>query len=103
MSRRLKLISSLAIVLTGCAIGPDYSRPQINLPAQYMSATGQANEISPLKSDWWTLYNDPVLNNLVETVLKQNVDIRLAVARIEEADANLRVTGAAFLPEIDLN
>jgi multidrug efflux system outer membrane protein len=102
MSQRLKLTILISALLTGCALGPDYNRPEINLPAQFASAADQNNEASALKNDWWSLYNDPVLNNLIETALKQNTDIRLAVARIEEADANLRVAGAAFLPEIDL-
>jgi multidrug efflux system outer membrane protein len=103
MSNCLKLTALLSALLAGCALGPDYSRPDIKLPSQYSRAEDQAHDVSPITNNWWTLYNDPILNDLIETALRQNSDIRLAVARIEEADANLRVAGAAFLPEIDLD
>jgi outer membrane protein, multidrug efflux system len=90
----------LAAALAGCMVGPDYERPAMELPAAYPGA--QAGAAEPAVShDWWTLYNDPLLNELVASSLERNADIRLAVARVEEADANLREANAAFLPEID--
>jgi multidrug efflux system outer membrane protein len=86
-------------LLAGCALGPDYERPAMELPAAYPEQDVGA---AALRSDWWTLYNDPKLDELVAATLERNADIRLAVARIEEADANLRAARAAFLPEIDL-
>jgi outer membrane protein, multidrug efflux system len=88
-----------ALALAGCMVGPDYERPATELPAAYPGATDNAEPA--LQADWWTLYNDPVLSELVAASLARNADIRLAVARIEEADANLREANAAFLPEID--
>jgi multidrug efflux system outer membrane protein len=85
-------------------VGPDYDRPLTELPASYSGEQSPATEpAAPIRNDWWTLYNDPILNELIAAALERNADIRLAVARIEEADANLREAGAAFLPEIDLN
>ena len=98
MSAR-KLPLACALLLAGCAVGPDYERPAMELPAAYPEQDVGA---AALRSDWWTLYDDPILDELVAAVLERNADIRLAVARIEEADANLRVANAAFLPEIDL-
>src|SRR5256886_7657469 len=71
----------------------------MELPAAYPERDVGA---AALRSDWWKLYNDPKLDELVAAALERNADIRLAVARIEEADANLRAANAAFLPEIDL-
>jgi multidrug efflux system outer membrane protein len=71
----------------------------MDLPTAYQEQDVGA---AALRSDWWKLYNDPKLDELVAAALERNADIRLAVARIEEADANLRVARAAFLPEIDL-
>src|SRR5258708_3247975 len=68
------------------------------LPLAIASRAGAA----ALRSDWWRLYNEPKLDELVASALERNADIRFAVARIEEADANLRAANAAFLPEIDL-
>src|SRR5262249_16784204 len=82
-----------------CMVGPDYERPAVELPPAY---PGEADAAEPkVQADWWTLYNDPLLNDLVASALARNADVRLAVARIEEADANLREANAAFLPEID--
>jgi outer membrane protein, multidrug efflux system len=96
-ARELALAGGL--LLAGCALGPDYERPAMELPAAYPE---QDMGAAALRSDWWKLYNDPKLDELVAATLDRNADIRLAVARIEEADANLRAAKAAFLPEIDL-
>jgi len=97
-SRSLALACALA--LAGCAVGPDYERPTMALPEAYTEPN--VGEVVTVRADWWMLYGDPLLNELVAAALERNADIRLAVARIEEADANLRVANAAFLPEIDL-
>ncbi|MBS0336687.1 MAG: efflux transporter outer membrane subunit [Proteobacteria bacterium] len=92
-------------VLAGCApVGPDYQRPSYELPGAYPGpgAAGDA-QAAPLRADWWTLYRDAKLNELVALALDRNSDIRIAVARIEEADANLREANATFLPQVDLN
>ncbi|HEX6320021.1 MAG TPA: efflux transporter outer membrane subunit [Burkholderiales bacterium] len=89
----------LAAVLAGCTtVGPDYERPEVALPEKYIPETeASAPSVSP---DWWTLYNDATLNGLVAATRKGNVDLRLAAARVREAEALLRETGAAFLPEV---
>lgn len=94
-----------AISITGCSIWPDYRRPKTTLPAQYgesvNSQTSDANQM--LTNDWWRLYQDPVLDDLIAKSLQNNTDIKLAVARIEEADAAMREVGAALFPAVDLN
>ena len=87
-------------VLAGCAVGPDYERPAMDLPANYSEP--QVGDAATVRGDWWKLYGDPVLDELIASALERNADVRLAVARIEEADANLRVANAAFLPEVDV-
>jgi multidrug efflux system outer membrane protein len=99
---RASAYGCIALLLAGCAaVGPDYERPAVDLPNTYSGpvAAGAATAIDPA---WWKLYGDPALDGLVERALARNADIRLAVARIEEADANLREAGATFLPQIDL-
>jgi outer membrane protein, multidrug efflux system len=92
----------VAAALAGCMVGPDYERPAMELPAAYPAAQAPAGTTEAvLRADWWKLYNDPLLDELIASSLERNADIRLAVARIEEADANLREANAAFLPEID--
>lgn len=91
-----------ATLLAGCAaVGPDYERPAVELPATYPDP-GAGGAATAIDAAWWKLYGDPALDRLVERALERNADVRIAVARIEEADANLREAGASFLPQIDL-
>jgi outer membrane protein, multidrug efflux system len=89
----------VVILLSGCTtVGPDYQRPAVELPAQYPAAASDSG--SPLAPDWWTLYRDPALNELVAAARRSNVDIRLAAARVREAEALARETSAAFFPDV---
>ncbi|HEY4999336.1 MAG TPA: TolC family protein, partial [Usitatibacter sp.] len=90
-----------AAALAGCAIGPDYSRPALELPGGYPSDETGHGALTDIVEKWWTLYGDATLDDLVATALAKNPDVELAVARIEESNAQLREAGAAFLPEID--
>jgi multidrug efflux system outer membrane protein len=106
-SRRIFGITglSLIVLLAGCAVGPDYKRPAMTLPAAYPDTTQGAAataEQSTIASDWWTVYGDTSLNDLVAATLRNNTDLRRAVAQIDEAQAILDQAGAALLPEIDL-
>ena len=101
-----KVLTSLATVVTlaGCAMGPDYQRPKIDLPLAYPSAQTEMTSAEPvtLSAKWWTLYNDAKLNELVETTLTNNADIHKAIAQIDEAEAILAATSANIFPELDL-
>ena len=89
---------AVAAVLGGCAmVGPDYSRPDTGLPAAY-AEPGPAGAIA-VPAQWWTLYNDPLLDELVRAGLERNSDVKLATARVEEAEAALREARATlFFP-----
>lgn len=89
-------------LLSACQlVGPNYERPQLAVPAQFTEAADQAkNSISNV---WWTQYQDQLLNDLVKNALQNNTDLKLAVARIEEAEASAREVGAATFPQVDLN
>ena len=100
-TRLVAQVLALAL-LAGCApVGPDYQRPSHELPQAFPGSASTPG--ASLRADWWTLYGDARLNELVSLALERNSDIRIAVARIEEADANLREANATFLPQIDLN
>jgi multidrug efflux system outer membrane protein len=100
MIRRAVLCA--ALLLGACAaVGPDYERPAAGLPGAYPDAPADL-PAAAVPAEWWKLYGDGMLDELVASALERNADVRFAVARIEEADANLREVGAAFLPEIDL-
>ena len=110
MIRRLRnfalaaMAASAALGITGCMVGPDYERPQTPLPAKYPDEppAGVAAAPAPIRNDWWTLYDDATLNLLVAGALTDNLDVAFAVARVEEADAQLREASASLFPEVDL-
>lgn len=94
---------AVALALAGCAVGPAYERPAVDLPAAYTEPADTTAAGAPLPADWWKLYGDPQLDELVAATLANNSDLKLAAAQVEEAEGVARETGAAFFPEFDLN
>lgn len=93
-----------ALFMSGCqSVWPDYLRPKVDVPAQYVQESLHSQDGQVIANHWWTLYQDQTLNDLMEKALQNNKDIKLAVARIEEADAVMREVGAFLLPQIDLD
>ena len=87
--------------LGACApVGPDYQRPAIDLPPDYPEASTGSN--TDIGVDWWKLFNDPLLDELVAAARTRNADLRLAVAQLEEAEAALREVDTTFYPQVDL-
>jgi outer membrane protein, multidrug efflux system len=110
MKPYIKILSIIGLLvgLPSCAlIGPDYERPVLALPDTYgkaeASLPSDMAKLDKIPDQWWTLYQDPQLNALVEKAFKNNSNIKAAVARIEEADAQMREVGAALLPTVDLD
>jgi len=100
--RRAALL--VAALLAGCAaVGPDYERPRLELPGAFPEKGAEPEAQGEVRPDWWKLYEDAKLEALIASAFARNADLRLAAARIEETDANLREAGAALFPEIDLN
>ncbi len=98
------VVVSAAFALTSCTmVGPNYQRPDSELPAAYAEkAPEQAGFSVPLQ--WWKLYQDPVLDDLVDAGLTRSTDVQAAAARLEEAEALLREARATlFFPEVDGN
>lgn len=91
-----------ALVLAGCMVGPDYKRPEQALPSAFGEAEPAGQKLPAVPAQWWTLYNDPVLDGLIREGLERNADVRQAVARVEEAEAALREAHAVlFFPQIN--
>ena len=107
--QKLNLIKPLyaavatVLLLSGCQIWPDYLRPKMDVPAQYVQQGQQEATENQVANNWWTLYQDQELNALVAKALSNNKDIKIAVARIDEADAALREVGGFLYPQVDLN
>jgi len=94
----------VAIVLAGCAVGPNYKRPAVSVPTDYRAAMPAPNlPVSSLGNEnWWQVYQDPVLVQLIHTALRQNYDVRIAATRVLEAQAQLGITRANQLPSASL-
>jgi len=88
----------LAFFVAGCTIGPDYKRPEVDLPKEY-PGTQATTATAPAGVDrWWTLFDDPVLDRMVDEALAANHDLRAAAARIEQARAQFTVTRSDQFP-----
>ena len=90
----------LILALTACAAGEDYHRPDLDVPASF-SATAEDGPAAG--SDWWAGFSSPGLNQVMAEAAGGNLDLKAAVARIRQADATLRVSGAQLLPTLDLS
>lgn len=101
----MKRYASLSVltltVLAGCAAGPDYQAPEMTLPQNWrQSANAENPEQTQALNRWWLNFGDPVLEQLVDTALAHNNDLKIAFARIEEARAQSRSARADFLPTV---
>ncbi|PTU69881.1 efflux transporter outer membrane subunit [Chromobacterium haemolyticum] len=97
MLKRALIPSLVALALTACAVGPDYSRPKLELPD---SAQAQSPAIA---MDWWKQFNDPVLDQLIAEALEHNQDLAVAAARVDEAAAQAGIARAQLLPALNAN
>jgi len=82
----------IPLVLAGCAMGPDYVRPSLMLPAASDNATAQIGPFTA--ADWWKLFNDPTLDRIEIEALAYNRDLKIALARVDEARALARIAFA---------
>src|SRR5580700_1250462 len=101
---RKLLLLTIAVLLAGCAVGPNYKRPTVNVPTDYRdSVAAQTAAASSLGNEnWWQVYQDPVLMQLIHTALQQNYDVRIAATRVLEAHDQLGIVHANQLPSASL-
>lgn len=91
--------AAAAALIAGCAVGPDYERPAVDLPAAWQGMPAQG--VTARGDRWWGLYSDPVLDRLIEEALANNQDMVIAAARVDEARAVLRIADSQFWPAVD--
>ncbi|MFP4049770.1 MAG: TolC family protein [Desulfovermiculus sp.] len=98
-----RLLFLLLLMPIGCiAVGPDYTRPELDLPQKWEQAedAGMLPDQAIVRQ-WWLVFEDPVLTTLIEQAAEQNLDLQIAVARLDEARARLRMTAGDYLPTQD--
>src|SRR6202046_965683 len=100
------LVGILAVLVleAGCMMGPKYKRPSVDVPQQYRAPTpeGAAQASSLGNEQWWRGYQDPVLTQLIHTAIAQNYDVRIAAARVLEAQAQVGITRSNQLPSASI-
>src|SRR4051812_17079737 len=92
-------VFATSIALSGCTVGPKYKHPQSKVPDHFGEAPAtQTVDVAR----WWTTFNDPTLNSLVDRAVVANLDLRLATARVRESRALRGVVGADLFPDVNL-
>lgn len=104
LSHKLIVAVLFLVLLAGCAVGPDYREPKLAMPAGWQEAQQKGVDVRPAElTQWWTSFNDPLLNSLVERAVKSNLDLRIAEARIREARASRSVVASGAWPTVDVS
>jgi multidrug efflux system outer membrane protein len=103
MLSRHWLVAIAFLLLTGCAVGPKYKRPPVAIPDTYRGLAPDAGPQTSLSlgdEKWWTVFRDSQLQELIREALSQNYDVRIAAARVLQAQAVLGITRADQFPTI---
>ena len=100
MPARRLLVPLLMALLGGCAVGPDYERPELEVPESYVQPVEQGENFA--NTPWWELFQDEQLQALIRIALEENQELGIAAARVEEFRAILGVTRADQFPTVDI-
>ncbi|MBN6110216.1 efflux transporter outer membrane subunit [Xanthomonas bonasiae] len=94
-----------AIVNVGCASGPDYHPPAMPQAAAgaFVSRPADTDAVASLPPDWWKLYNDPALDNLVQEALSANTDLRVTLANLDHARAIYTEARSGLFPSTSVS
>lgn len=111
----LFLFGFLLLTISGCVVGPDYHKPDVDTPDKYAYKDSiklqdsinysikDSFAIATADTAWWRLFNDPVLTELIQTGLRENADIKLASARVEQYLAYYGISRSAYYPDLNFN
>jgi outer membrane protein, multidrug efflux system len=105
--KKLNALVMLALLvgLSGCMVGPNYHRPAVQTPAAFrdLSEKQEAQAASFADLPWWQVFQDPQLQDLIRTALKQNYDLQIATERINSARAQVVITRSNLFPQVQTN
>jgi multidrug efflux system outer membrane protein len=85
-------------VLCGCVMGDDYTQPSLDVPSQFRFDSDEAKDLANTR--WWEQFEDPALNELIQSALENNLDVRIAAARVDEFYGALGATRSSLFPQI---
>lgn len=97
------LTTILFVLITGCMVGPDYHAPDTELPESFQNESAKSISTDAVEVEWWSGFNDPMLDKLINAALKGNYDIQIASARILEARALRTQTEFELAPIVPFN
>ncbi len=104
---KLLNVALLPIMLAGCMVGPNYHRPSVQTPNSFRDLANnpqlQAQTASYADLPWWQVFQDPKLQELIRTALKENYDLQLATERINAARAQVAITRSSLFPQVGGN
>ena len=95
--RRAWVILAVGAV-SGCMVGPDYTRPALDAPAAFIYEPKDAADTA--NTQWWRQFNDPVLDALIAEALAHNLNVKVAVANVDQAAAVLTQTRSGLFPQV---
>jgi multidrug efflux system outer membrane protein len=94
---------ALVVIISGCTVGPNYKRPNVDVPTAYRAAPANDAGTDPTalgEAKWWTVFQDEQLQNLIRVALQQNFDLRIAATRVLQAQAQLGIVRADQFPTL---
>jgi multidrug efflux system outer membrane protein len=97
MIKRIWPLLCASALLAACTVGPDYRRPEVEVPQKWRIEYPAAADVA--NTAWWEQFGDPVLNELIETALRDNRDVRIAAARVDQFAGALQSTRSQFYPQ----
>jgi len=99
-----RIITSVVVALSilplaGCGAGLNYRRPEVSVPKQWTVEPARGTTTKePANDEWWSSFHDPELDSLVERAVQRNLDLKLALERVQEARAARGVYGRGIFP-----
>ncbi len=98
------LAAAFSLLLAGCAVGPNYKRPQVSVPKQWTVAPARGTSTKPPETGaWWSSFRDSELDSLIARAVERNLDLKLALERVQEARAARGIARSGYFPSTDAN
>ena len=94
----LAALTAVSVAFGGCTVGPNYQRPSVQVPEGWRIDYPRAADVANTR--WWEQFGDPVLNDLIETALRENLDVRVAAARVDQFIGTLSTARSQLYPQL---
>ena len=101
--KRTAFTATVALLLSGCTLGPDYLRPKLLIPDNHRGVAGAPAAESIADLPWWEVFKDPALQELTREALRNNYDLQTAAARVEEARFQIGVARSFLFPQVNVS